>query len=198
MRHFKFVLVLTLFFAFFLSSCSKSSTPAPTALQITITDGLGNVVTGASVTLYGSQTDWTNNTNPIGSATSDSKGVVTFTNLSSTTYYWLAQDGCENNIHGSATNQTPLTANATTTITTVLAGTGTLKFVNTSANPYHVYVNGTYIGDVAGGETAISANDVLGSYTIRVLQISGYAVTPTDESFTGTLSCGSTLTTTFP
>jgi len=37
-----------------------------------------------------------------------------------------------------------------------------------------------------------------GYYTIRVLQVSGYAVYPTDETFSGTLGCGATLTTTFP
>jgi len=37
-----------------------------------------------------------------------------------------------------------------------------------------------------------------GSYSIRVLQLSGYVFTPTDQTYTGTLSCGQTMTTTFP
>lgn len=196
MRHAKFALAFI--FPFLLASCSKSSSPQPTSLQITVINSVGNPVIGASVTLYSSQTDLLNNTNALGSSTSDSKGMVTFSNLSAIQYYWLAQDGCENNVNSSVTSQTPLTANINNTVTSTLSGTGTLKFVNTSANPYHVYVNGVLSGDISGGQSGDEYYAPIGNYTIRVVQISGYAVTPTDESFTGTLSCGSSLTTTFP
>lgn len=199
MQHLKFVFILTLSFAALLFSCSKkSSTPAPTSLQITFTDAGGSLVPGTSVTLYPSEAAYLAGTNAIETGTTDSKGMISFTNLSSNQYYWLAQDGCLNNVNGIVTTLNPLTANANNEVTSVLTSTGVLKFVNTSSNPYHVYANGTLLFDVAGGQTQYSYWVPIGNYTIRVVQVSGYAVTPTDESFTGTVTCGVTLTTTFP
>jgi hypothetical protein len=91
-----------------------------------------------------------------------------------------------------------LTENFNNTSTTVISSTGTLAFVNNSTNPYAVYINGTYEFDAAGGETSHSNYRPTGSYSIRVLQESGYLIYPTDQTYTGTLECGQTLTTTFP
>ena len=171
----------------------------PTALQITIKDNLGNPVTGATVKLYSSTNDWTNETNQLlTTQTSNANGVVTFSPLSSILYYWKVTSGCQNNFFGSNTTANALTANVTNTVTTVLGGTGTLAFSNTSTNPYDVYVNGTVqITNMAGGTTKNLIVPV-GAYTIRVLQKSGYLISPTDKTYNGTLSCGLTLTTTFP
>ncbi len=190
--------------AFSFSGCSKSNDapstpPVPTtALQITTTDGLGNKLAGATVTLYSSQTDWKNSTNPIVSGVTNAFGAVTFDNLTSLQYYWSASMDCENNVNGSATTTTPITTHITTSITTVLTGTGTLKFVNNSANPYSIYINGALAGTVAGNSIGQIINKPIGSYSIRVLQNSGYLISPTDETVNGTLTCGATLTITFP
>ncbi len=126
------------------NGCSKSqdTTPTPpvpaTALQITTTDVLGNKIDGATVTLYKSQADWVNKTNPVISGLTNSSGTVRFDSLPSLQYYWSANRYCENNVNGSATTTTPIAAHMTTSITTVLAGTGTIIYVNNSADPYTV------------------------------------------------------------
>lgn len=183
-----------------LTNCSKNdTTPQPTSLQLTLTDEAGNRVSGATVNLYGSQTDWDNGTNTLGTQFSDVNGIVTFSGLQSQKYYWFAQKDCKNNIMGASQTAYPLTSNTKNTSITVLASTGTLAFNNTSSNPYHVYVNGQFQMDLNGGASYKLMLMPLGNYSMRVVQVSGYAFTPTDETFTGNLSsCGGTLTTTFP
>ena len=172
---------------------------SPTALQITVKDNLGNAVVGASVKLYSSVTDYNNGTNQLlTTQISNASGVVTFSPLSAIKYYWLASSSCQNNVFGSNTTTSPLTTNITTTVTTIIAGTGTLTFSNISSNPYDVYINGVLqITNMAGGTTQ-SYTAAIGSYSIRILQKSGYLISPTDKTYTGTLACGGTLTTTFP
>ena len=80
---------------------------------------------------------------------------------------------------------------------TVLKGTGLIKFTNNSSNPYDVYVNGTLVHEMSG-KSVESDYHLEGTYTIRVLQVSGYVFTPTDESFTGNVVCGGTLNVAFP
>ena len=179
-----------------LFSCKKEP---PTSLELTIKDDLGNIVTGASVELYSSETDWSNGTHQIGTTgTSDASGKVKFNNLSAIQYYWFVEKDCKNNVNGSITTVSVLTANMMNTVNVILSSTGTLKFVSTSSNPYHIYINGTAAFDMTGGTTSYEYYMPTGSYSIRVLQISGYVLYPTDITYTGTLNCGSTLLITFP
>lgn len=187
-----------------LSSCKKDDddiqpTITPTSLELTLKDDLGNIVTGASVKLYSSQTDWSNGTNQVGiTQFSDASGKVKFSDLSSIKYYWLAEKDCKNNANGRVTSTSALTANINNTINVILSSTGTLKFVSTSSNPYRIYINGTAAFDMNGGITQYNYYMPTGSYSIRVLQLSGYLFTPTDRTYTGTLNCGQTITITFP
>ncbi len=174
-------------------------TEPSTDLELTIRDELGNLVSGVSVKLYASETDWTNKTNQVGQTLiSNASGKVTFTNLSNIKYYWFAEKDCKNNIHGAVTTVNPLTANVTTALNISLIPTGKLKFVNTSSNPYRVFINGTPYIDMNGGTTKEVPYSQTGNYSIRVLQLSGYVLYPTDQTYTGTLGCGQTMTTTFP
>lgn len=171
----------------------------PTSLQITIKDDLGNPVVGASVKLYSSITDWTNETNQVlTTQTSNANGVVVFSPLSAIKYFWKITKDCQNNLMGGNTTTTALTANNLNTINAVLAKTGTLTFKNNSTNPYDVFVNGVLtVANMAGGTTQ-SFIAPIGSYSIRVLQKSGYLISPTDKTYTGSLSCGGSLLTSFP
>lgn len=170
----------------------------PTSLQISVKDNLGNPVIGATVKLYDNQNDWINETNQLlTTQVSNSSGIVTFKPLTTKTYYWKITNGCQNNIYTTSTSSSSLTGNVTNLITTILGSTGTLALNNTSANPYDIYINGTLQFAMAGG----ARRDLLvptGVYSIRVLQKSGFLLTPTDRTYTGTLLCGGTLTTTFP
>ena len=171
----------------------------PTSLEITLKDELASIVSGATVKLYSSQTDWNNGTNQVGTTlTSDASGKVKFSNLSAIKYYWLAEKDCKNNVNGGVTTVSALTANTNNTVEVILTSTGTLKFVNTSTNPYRIYINGAAIMDMNGGTTSYRYYQPIGAYTIRVLQLSGYVISPTDQTYSGTLSCGLTLIVTFP
>lgn len=196
----KSILILLIFIGLaVINSCKKVETPTPTSLELTLKDNLGNSVSGASVKLYSSQTDWNNGTNQVGTTQfSDASGKVKFNDLSNIKYYWFAEKDCQNNVNGAATTISALTANINNTVNVILSSTGTLKFVSTSSNPYRIFINGTAAFDMNGGTTQYDYYMPTGAYSLRVLQLSGYAISPTDLTYNGTLTCGSTLTTTFP
>ena len=191
--------ICVLFIMVFFVSCSKDSPePTPTSLELTLRDELGNVVSGATVKLYSSATDLINGTNLVGSIQySDAAGKVKFSNLSNIIYYWYAEKDCKNNAYGTITTTTPLTSNVNNQLNVVLSSTGTIKFVNTSSDPYAVYINGTFGFNMNGGATEYRSGKT-GSYSIRVLQLSGYFFTPTEETFNVALTCGQTFSVTFP
>lgn len=179
-------------------SCKKETipqTPPDTSLEITVSDELGNRVAGASVALLDDE-----ELTPMGeSQTTDVNGIVTFKNLEARKYAWAAVKGCKNNANGSGISVSPLTANIKNTVNTVISGTGTISLYNNSTNPYHVYLNGELIiSSMLGGTTQELQFKPTGSYTIRILQVSGYVFEPTDITYTGNLACGGTLISTFP
>lgn len=194
--------ISVLFMMVFFLSCSKDS-PAPvvtpTSLELTVRDELGNPAIGATVKLYSSATDLVNDINTVAlPQLSDASGKVKFSDLASIKYYWYAEKDCKNNYNGGVTSSNALTANTNTSFNVIMSSTGSLKFVNTSSNPYRVYINGTVAFDMNGGTTQYKYKMPTGAYTLRVLQLSGYLFTATDLTFNGTLNCGSTLSTTFP
>jgi hypothetical protein len=188
----------------FLFSCSKSPdtiqvTPVNTSLEISLKDDLGNSVTGATVKLYSSESNYLNEGSQVQtSKTSGSNGVVLFENLTSIKYYYNAEKDCLTNAFGAVTTTNNLSANYKNTVTVVLSKSGTLKINNISTNPYDVYINGVLkITNMAGGNLK-TFKVGLGTYNIRVLQKSGYILYPTEKTYTGNISCGSVLTCTFP
>lgn len=194
------VIILISIISFCVQSCSKESIESPktTSLEITLRDDLGNLIQGATVKLYPSETDYKNQTNSLSVKTSNASGVVTFDNLTSIKYYFSADKDCLSNAFGGVATASSLVLNQKNNSVCVLGKTGTLKFTNLSSNPYDIYINGTLtIQNMPGGAIrqylAPAAN-----YSIRVLQKSGYILFPTDKTYTGSLTCGLTLTTTFP
>lgn len=69
----------------------------PTKLKITVLDGLGNLTEGAKVTIFKTETDYTNNENPVATGITDAKGRVVFKNLEPIIYYVYAYKGDMNN-----------------------------------------------------------------------------------------------------
>ncbi len=184
-----------------LSSCSKEDEiviEPTTSLEITFKDKLGNNVQNVVVRLFSSQNDWSNETNQVGATkATNAEGKVTFDNLSNIKYYWLAEKGCINNIFGSVTTASPLVKTKKTTVSTILEVTGTIQLKSTSSNPYRIYINGDVLTDMNGGESSIYIF-VEGSYSVRVLQLSGFVLFPTDKTYNVTISCGQTAIVTFP
>jgi hypothetical protein len=188
-----FIVTLLSISTFFLSCKKENIQPPDTSLTITVSDELGNRVSGATVDLYASLT-----TNDSTVQITDSKGMATFKGLSPIVYYWSAVSGCKSNLVGSYTTTTPLIQNTNNQVGTVIKGAGLISLISNSSNPYRIYVNGIIAFDSMAGNSVELYPVTDGYYTIRVLQLSGYLFTPTDESFTGNVVCGGTLNVTFP
>jgi hypothetical protein len=199
MKSFRYSFLITLFAIVAMFGCSKEEEPVPdTTLEMTVTDELGNIVTGANVKLFTSQTDWLKKTNQFSATqTTDANGKVIFKGLQGIQYFWSVEKDCQNNLFGAISKTTPLTANKANTATVVLSGTGILTFTNTSSDPYQVFINGQLLF-TAEGKKSYPFTAKTGAYTIRVLQVSGYAFEPTDKSYSSTLACGANVTLQFP
>ncbi len=71
----------------------------PTNLRITVLDDIGNVVEGASVTLYASEEDYFEEKKPVRETQkTDAKGRVTFKKLEPIQYFVHAQKGDKDNV----------------------------------------------------------------------------------------------------
>ena len=194
-------IITLLFAAAIFASCAKEKNTAPanqTALKITVTTASGTPVANAIVTLYSSSTDWENLVNALDSRVTGADGTATFTALQAKKYYWFARNDCFTNGFNTVSSAGPITINVTNTASTKIEQTGQLVFNNKSANPYQVYINGVSSFEVPGNTIKTLKYKPAGFYTLRVLQLSGYVITPTDLTYTGTLACGGSLTTMFP
>lgn len=57
-------------------------------------------------------------------------------------------------------------------------GTGSVKFINKSTNPYKLSINGASKGEISGGSSRIFDLDA-GTYALKAEQVSGYILYPT-------------------
>ncbi|MEL6535286.1 MAG: carboxypeptidase-like regulatory domain-containing protein [Bacteroidota bacterium] len=70
-----------------------------TSLRVTVLNELGNIVPGATVTVYANEEDYRNSTNPVQPAQeTNAKGRVSFKKLDPTVYFLDVQMGDLNNI----------------------------------------------------------------------------------------------------
>jgi len=81
--------------------------------------------------------------------------------------------------------------------TTTQTNTGTIRFNNTSSNPYQVNIDGVSHGILQGKSFSDVTVDA-GTHTTEVIQQSGYLVYPTDESNTVNVASGGTISIVFP
>lgn len=96
------VFTLTLFLVVFESTAQKK---IPANLRVTVIDELGNLLPGATVTLYTSQEDYTQSKNAISSAVSNKKGFVNFKKLKAQAYFIDARkEDLSNDGAGAATD----------------------------------------------------------------------------------------------
>lgn len=173
----------------------------PTQLKVKITDNLGSPISGATATLYNNLSDYQSKTNAVATTTTDANGYMYFSsNLSTVAYYFYISSGCLDNYHNANHFSTPLVANTLNTYNNIiLSSEGQIQIVSTSTNPYEVFLDGNVIfSSVAGGSTHYINEVPAGSHTVRVLQLSGYVISPTDETFTANVTCGNFTTVTFP
>ncbi len=91
----------------------------PTNLQVTVIDRLGNVVKGATVTLYTNEDDYRNNENPVATGLTDEKGRVVLKELEPISYLIDARKGDENN-NGEGVKTAPLEEGKKNKVNTVI------------------------------------------------------------------------------
>jgi len=91
--------IIALISFLFLSGISNTSDAQllPTKLRVTVIDGLGNFVAGASVAIYDNEKDYLASENPVAVLTSDSKGRVTFKEVKPISYFIEAKKGEQTN-----------------------------------------------------------------------------------------------------
>jgi hypothetical protein len=71
-----------------------------TSLNITVRDGLGNTVEGATVRLFETEDDYNKEENAVAEGVTDDKGVVKFKDLKDIAYFVLAEKDDLNNFGG--------------------------------------------------------------------------------------------------
>jgi hypothetical protein len=196
----KLIFISSILLSFGCSEKKEDPKPVtPTSLRINVKDGVGNNVSGATVKLYTSKTNFENQTNQVGATVvTDANGNATLSDLNAIQYYWFIEKDCKNNFNGGITSTNPLSANTINNITIILSETGTLTYQNNSSNPYRVFLNGNQLFDMPGNTSRMVRYVPTGSFTVRALQLSGFLVVATDISAVSTISCGDSQTFQFP
>lgn len=97
----RIIAVLLLTGAFMAQSEPVEAQILSTKLRITVLDELGNVVPDAEVTLYATQNDYKNETNPVQpTAKTDRKGRALFKKLNADQFYVIVRKGDRDNSGG--------------------------------------------------------------------------------------------------
>ncbi|MEP0987803.1 carboxypeptidase-like regulatory domain-containing protein [Ekhidna sp.] len=101
--------ILTVLAVLFIGSALNQTADAqllPTKLRVTVIDGLGNFVEGATVSIYENEADYRASENAVSTMTTDKKGRVTFKDVKPVSYYIEATfDGKNNNGEGVMTSE---------------------------------------------------------------------------------------------
>jgi hypothetical protein len=193
MKTIKYILFLAAVLFFSIIGCKKEN--ISTTLEIRVVDEQGIYINGASVKLYKTQSDMENDTNQFGKTqTTDANGKVSFSNLGPDIYYWFAEKGCQNNVNGISTTPA-LDLNVTRVVTTTLTGTGTLTLTNRDpTSQYQVNLNGYPLLTADPGASYTYIYVPADTYYLEAIQVNGTG----DKTYSGAITCGSTLTFIFP
>ena len=89
----KLPLPLLLIICFVIVTHDLNAQVLKTKLQVTVSNDLGNVVQGVTVTLYKTQADYENNENPVQAEKTSVKGQIIFKELKPVSYYVDARKG---------------------------------------------------------------------------------------------------------
>lgn len=199
MKIIKIVFISFVFLSF--QSCIKTiDTPAPTSMQILVQDNLGYPLPGASVTLFGSESDFYNNVNPIATSYTDANGYLYFTNLSPIIYYYYVQYGCKDNFNGNTHLYEPLVPYSLNTYSPItLSSVGQIKVESNSFYPYQVLLDGVVVVNNLPSQSTATINEIpAGNHSLEVIQLSGYNGSPNYEFFNVVVTCGDRTIVTFP
>ncbi len=100
------IILLTALFIGSLACTSAEAQLLPTKLRITVIDGLGNFVEGATVSIYENEKDYLASENPVQTQKTDNKGRVTFKEVKAIAYFVEARyEDMNNNGEGVKTSE---------------------------------------------------------------------------------------------
>lgn len=91
------IIAFGLFLTLVALSSYQSAEILPTKLRVTVIDELGNLIEGATVTLYKSEADYRSNENPVAKEQTDKKGRALFKDLEPISYFIDARLDDKNN-----------------------------------------------------------------------------------------------------
>lgn len=169
---------------------TEEEVKVPTHLNIAVKNELGNTVSGATVTLYLNKMDYQNKANPVKSAITNEDGIALLAFLEPLAYYIYVEEGCQNNTYGGVALQNEINYGTTTYSTIIVQSMGAINFVNFSKNLYSIYLDGDYLIDLKGGGSYEIDKQLVGNHSIRIVQQTGYIFSPTDETYTVKVTCG--------
>jgi hypothetical protein len=114
------IILFLLFFTLILGCKKTIYIDSPPQLEIAVVDASNNKVLGAEVTIFLSEDDWQNKTNPVAQITSDVNGSALFTDLEETIYYFYVQKGSLDNTLATSYFQNPLKMNEIRVVQTTI------------------------------------------------------------------------------
>ncbi|SDD10028.1 carboxypeptidase-like regulatory domain-containing protein [Niabella drilacis] len=181
--------------------CAKENKELPTQLQLKVADKNGDLVSGARVYLYNTESDWVNGTNYAYSFYTDSKGEALLVNLDAKRYYIYVVYNCLQNKVVTNTDYTIAVSPNTTTLKNIqLYGAGGMSFRNnytTVTIQYSVSKNNSLIAsyNVAPlGQTPVFIFED-GFYDVSVKNLANGVVTNFIKTY---LNCGGSIPFSFP
>lgn len=181
--------IFSLSLILFASACVDSD-PDPTQLEITVLNYSGAVVNEAKVSLYTTESDLINGTNPVSVQYTNSAGKVLFSNLFPVRYFWYIEKGCNDNSHSSYGSASAIAENVTSTINVIIyPKTNSLYVSSYVSGDFYCYVNGTYYGIIDGFDGLMIDDLSDGVYFVELLEVN-YILFQTTYSSTVELSCG--------
>jgi len=158
------VIILPLICVVYWNCSKKEELVSKPRLFITVVDETGKGVEGASVHLYKNEQD------PGLLKTTDSSGIVLFDSLETELYYWHAEKECKTNRNSQVSLNRPLMPGVVLYGYSILAETGILKIINTSAASYNVTDSLSW--NIVLNDTPFITYPLVGAYTVYFEKIS--------------------------
>lgn len=196
MKQFYFVFIVFIYF-----SCTKENKKPSTQLQLKVTDKNSDLVAGAEIYLYNTETDWIDGTNVVYSTYTDSKGEAVLINLDAKRYYIHVKYNCLTNKITTDSDYTVIVAaNTTTSRNLQLYGSGFMSFRNNYIGISILYtlsknnkIIRTYTLAPLGFTPVFIFED--GFYELTVKNLANNVVTTFPRLY---LECGKTMNISYP
>lgn len=162
-----------------------------TKLELTVFDDHLMPAIDYNVNLYENYEDWFNDKHVLKNEKTNDKGVVTFSDLNDTIYFFRIIKGCLSNSLGVIGSNTLVKDNFNTFHVQVRQ-TSNFTIVNNSNNTYLVSYDGKPQYNINGKSVLTFKNGFpVDTVIVRAIQLDGFILFPTDLTFTVVAECDS-------